>query len=277
MEVVRRQPMNGNPGRVRFAAFTLIELLVVIAIIAILAAILFPVFAQARESARKTTCLSNLKQLGMGMIMYTGDYDDQAVPWNLRLNNKNLYDPYGVSLSWDRLILPYLKSEGVFACPSDTGSTRAVLPHYGLVIRSYTYPGNIGGGWCNWTPPRAMASITQPSLTVMLIERDNCGTVDKGGQWEWCSVNDNESEMAWRHTGQSNVLYADGHARTAPWANDPSKKGSGGDRSALYPFPGYYFDPKGSGSLWGAANPVPGGDDVLISKQCDTPATSIRY
>ena len=48
-------------------------------------------------------------------------------------------------------------------------------------------------------------------------------------------------------------------------------------RSALYPFPGYYFDPKGSGSLWGAANPVPGGDDVLINKQCDNPATSIRY
>ena len=64
--------------------FTLIELLVVIAIIAILAAILFPVFAQAREQARKTTCLSNLKQLGLGMTMYSSDNDEQAVPWNLR-------------------------------------------------------------------------------------------------------------------------------------------------------------------------------------------------
>ena len=62
-------------------AFTLIELLVVIAIIAILAAILFPVFAQVREGARKTTCLSNMKQLGLGMAMYTSDFDDQAVPW----------------------------------------------------------------------------------------------------------------------------------------------------------------------------------------------------
>src|SRR5256885_5331095 len=91
-------------------AFTLIELLVVIAIIAILAAILFPVFAQAREAARKTTCLSNLKQLGIGMQMYASDNDDQAVPWNLRLNNKNLYDQNKVSLCWDRLIMPYVKN-----------------------------------------------------------------------------------------------------------------------------------------------------------------------
>src|SRR5713226_10227867 len=80
--------------------FTLIELLVVIAIIAILAAILFPVFAQAREAARKASCLSNLKQLGIGMTMYASDYDDQAVPWNLRLGNTDLHDQYGVSLCW---------------------------------------------------------------------------------------------------------------------------------------------------------------------------------
>jgi prepilin-type N-terminal cleavage/methylation domain-containing protein/prepilin-type processing-associated H-X9-DG protein len=261
----------------RCSAFTLIELLVVIAIIAILAAILFPVFAQAREAARKTTCLSNLKQLGLGLTMYASDNDDQAVPWNLRANGKNQYDANGVSLSWDRLIMPYVKNLGVLACPSDSGSTHAVLKGIGTVVRSYTYPGNIGGGWCDWTPPRTMATVTQPSETVLLIERDNCGDTVGGNQWEWCSVNDNESEMAWRHQLQSNVLYADGHARTAHWVNDTTKKGSGGDRSALYPFPGYYYDPKGSGSLWGAANPVPGGDDVLAKTQCDNPSTNIRY
>ena len=122
-----------------------------------------------------------------------------------------------------------------------------------------------------------MATITQPSLTVVLIERDNCGYVKGGGQWEWCSVNDDESEMAWRHNRQSNVLYADGHAKTAPWVNDPSRKGTDGSPSALYPFPGYYYDPKGSGSLWGAANPVPGGEDVLTTAQCDNVKTTIRY
>src|SRR6266852_6634787 len=110
--------------RRRYLGFTLIELLVVIAIIAILAAILFPVFAQAREAARKTTCLSNLKQLGIGWTMYTSDYDEQAVPWNLRFNNKNQYDANGVSLSWDRLIQPYIKSTAVLRCPSDSGSLK---------------------------------------------------------------------------------------------------------------------------------------------------------
>jgi prepilin-type N-terminal cleavage/methylation domain-containing protein/prepilin-type processing-associated H-X9-DG protein len=269
--------MNRN-RRPSLGAFTLIELLVVIAIIAILAAILFPVFAQARESARKTTCLSNLKQLGLGWTMYVSDYDEQAVPWALRdPKGKDLNDANGVSLSWDRLMQPYIKGNAVLACPSDTGSLHSVLPGIGVVIRSYTYAANIGGGWCDWTPPRATATITQPSETVVLIERDNCGSLKGGAVWENCAVNDNESQMAWRHQLQSNVLYADGHARTAHLVNDATKKGSGGDRSALYPFPGYYFDPKGNGSLWGAANPVPGGDDVLTTSQCDTPATKIRY
>jgi prepilin-type N-terminal cleavage/methylation domain-containing protein/prepilin-type processing-associated H-X9-DG protein len=263
--------MNRNGRRPPLGAFTLIELLVVIAIIAILAAILFPVFAQARESARKTTCLSNLKQLGVGMAMYISDYDDHAVPWALQVNDAN-----GVNLSWDRLIQPYVKNTAVLACPSDTGSSRGVVPGIGVVIRSYSYPGNIGGGWCGWTPPRAMATVTQPSQTVVLMERDNCGSA-KGAVWENCAVNDNESEVAWRHQLQTNVLYADTHARTAHLVNDPTMKGSGGDRSALYPFPGYYFDPKGSGSLWGAANPVPGGDDVLTTSQCDTPKSTLRY
>src|SRR5947207_1528261 len=107
--------------KARHSAFTLIELLVVIAIIAILAAILFPVFAQAREAARKTTCLSNMKQLGVGMQMYASDNDEQSVPWNLRLNNKNLFSQDKINLCWDRLIQPYVKNDALFRCPSDNG------------------------------------------------------------------------------------------------------------------------------------------------------------
>ena len=91
--------------------FTLIELLVVIAIIAILAAILFPVFAQARAKARQAACLSNMKQLGLGIIQYTQDYDGVIVPAQNGTQGTNL-------VSWPSLIFPYVKSEGVYVCPS---------------------------------------------------------------------------------------------------------------------------------------------------------------
>src|SRR6187551_3779481 len=91
--------------------FTLIELLVVIAIIAILAAILFPVFAQAREKARAATCLSNLKQVGMATRMYTQDYDEVLVP-------SYLYNSTTTWKWWWDLLQPYVKNMDVFVCPS---------------------------------------------------------------------------------------------------------------------------------------------------------------
>src|SRR4051794_6200959 len=92
--------------------FTLIELLVVIAIIAILAAILFPVFAQAREAARKTTCLSNCKQLGAALMQYCQDYDETIV-----LNS------YGSDASWADMLQPYIKNDGILVCPSSSKLT----------------------------------------------------------------------------------------------------------------------------------------------------------
>jgi len=94
----------------RRRGFTLIELLVVIAIIAILAAILFPVFAQAREAARKATCTSNMKQLGTAVMMYVQDYDEIYPPSQLPSSNP--------SVSWPSLLFTYVKNEGVFVCPS---------------------------------------------------------------------------------------------------------------------------------------------------------------
>jgi prepilin-type N-terminal cleavage/methylation domain-containing protein/prepilin-type processing-associated H-X9-DG protein len=101
-------------------AFTLIELLVVIAIIAILAAILFPVFAQAKEAAKKTTCLSNIKNISLGLILYTNDYDDFYCP-GMAINND-------IQVSWETITLPYIKNGtetysdrvvgGIFNCPS---------------------------------------------------------------------------------------------------------------------------------------------------------------
>jgi prepilin-type N-terminal cleavage/methylation domain-containing protein len=99
--------------------FTLIELLVVIAIIAILAAILFPVFAQAKNAAKKTVSLSNMKQIGLATVMYMGDVDDVTPPLYF-------YDPANLSIPtsqgfyyWPLLVLPYTKNEEIFLCPND--------------------------------------------------------------------------------------------------------------------------------------------------------------
>src|SRR2546422_10936250 len=94
--------------------FTLIELLVVIAIIAILAAILFPVFAQAREAARKAACMNNMKQLGLALQQYAIDYDGMFPPSQLPAT--------GANASWPTMSFPYVKNEGVFVCPDgETG------------------------------------------------------------------------------------------------------------------------------------------------------------
>src|SRR5919198_2182141 len=108
----RRQEMRRRHG------FTLIELLVVIAIIAILAAILFPVFAQAREKARQAPCLSNLKQLSLGVLMYVQDYDEQFPPvaglvYKSPVGTSNCMECNG----WELLTKPYTKSDNIYLCP----------------------------------------------------------------------------------------------------------------------------------------------------------------
>ncbi|HJN14002.1 MAG TPA: DUF1559 domain-containing protein [Armatimonadota bacterium] len=112
--------------------FTLIELLVVIAIIAILAAILFPVFARAREKARQSSCLSNIKQLGLGCMMYTQDYDERLpIGWSVWLAGQN---PCSLgSGTWRVLTEPYVKNRQLWECPSVDGQPSCAV--YGMNIR----------------------------------------------------------------------------------------------------------------------------------------------
>ncbi len=115
--------------RTRSRGFTLIELLVVIAIIAVLAALLFPVFAQAREKARQTACLSNLKQVGTALALYVQDFDEvfpKAEFWG-----GGSFSEY-YSWSSRRCLQPYLKNVGVYRCPSDTFPTPFDAGYYGL-------------------------------------------------------------------------------------------------------------------------------------------------
>src|SRR5205823_175043 len=137
-----RIPRRYSLKRVR-DAFTLIELLVVIAIIAILAAILFPVFAQARESARTTSCLSNTKQLGLGILQYIQDYDEKFPLWiycdsvggaNPSPNSGpgTVDTPWGPwknnHIGWDKTVQPYVKNVQVFKCPSNDVGVDATNP-----------------------------------------------------------------------------------------------------------------------------------------------------
>ena len=105
----------------RNSAFTLIELLVVIAIIAILAAILFPVFARARENARRSSCQSNLKQIALGALQYSQDYDERLLPYALRVQSTNNSTAF-IPLYWGDIIQPYVKSIQILDCPSGDGT-----------------------------------------------------------------------------------------------------------------------------------------------------------
>ncbi len=187
--------------RIKARGFTLIELLVVIAIIAILAAILFPVFAKAREAARKTSCLSNMKQLGTAFMMYTQDYDEKYCDRN-----------GGVTGHWGYAIQPYVKNYGLFSCPSNPNNTQNVsgagIPgdpnrirrSYG--INSWMHDGRFGG--------RALANIDAPADRILLGE-----TLADWNDWSgwWWPVS-NYTGTGFGHTGQMNLLYHDGHTKS---------------------------------------------------------------
>ncbi len=153
--------------------FTLIELLVVIAIIAILAAILFPVFAKAREKARQITCASNEKQLGLGFLQYSEDNDERVsigaeYPFNGSIT---------IGTAWAGSIYPYVKSIGVYKCPDDPTTGTAQYP--GVV--SYAFNFEIARGDTNGNVNRIAGSIAgmqAPASTIMLCEIQGDGGVN---------------------------------------------------------------------------------------------------
>ena len=187
------------------SGFTLIELLVVIAIIAILAAILFPVFSRARENARKTSCLSNLKQLNLSFAQYMQDYDSKFP----------LMQQGSTGLGWAYEIQPYAKSEQILQCPSEqsdpqsgpTLEVRAALPNF----TDYFYNANIGFTSSTHLSPWKEAAVAYPSSTVLLAEGDG-----SSGSSNSTFNNDHEtpgSDPATRHLEGSNYTFVDGHAK----------------------------------------------------------------
>jgi prepilin-type N-terminal cleavage/methylation domain-containing protein/prepilin-type processing-associated H-X9-DG protein len=237
--------------------FTLIELLVVIAIIAILAAILFPVFAQAREKARAATCLSNQKQIALGILMYSQDYDEML-----------LMGMWGTSASqtlcsWPAMVQPYLKSTQIFQCPSAPRSSGN-----GITPGTIAAPNGcgIGTGWATsyaynyylagnnsatGVATRSLTAVNKPAETVMIVDgaslpqakpvlpeawpekRTSIATAVGGtttanrmpyllvhsGSSLIASNNDYGGPFA-RHNGTVNVIWADGHVKARKLSDD---------------------------------------------------------
>jgi len=170
-------------------AFTLIELLVVIAIIAILAAILFPVFAQAREAARKTACLSNLKQIGTGFQMYAGDSDEQMPPWTANACGAYTGGSFALQYLYGNLVAPYIKNGvdpatgnlgGVWACPSTKASLSPIsntyaYNYYGLGGTSNCTGAGLAAGYApfdgpTYALPSPLSMLSRPAETILVLD-----------------------------------------------------------------------------------------------------------
>jgi len=234
--------------------FTLIELLVVIAIIAILAAILFPVFARARENARRSSCSSNMKQVALGVMQYNQDYDEKFPipltsggaagnsvpdrPWD------NVYGQN--SLGWEHGIQPYVKSTQLFRCPSTGVGNDVGVPgkrnddwsgHTNYAINR-----RITGGFRNFPndgqpanpsanpKPISLAGLEFPAATLLLIETHQHAAVganvDDSGGWAWTDghqflldgthpIMNGQSPLK-KHLDGANYAFADGHVK---WYN----------------------------------------------------------
>lgn len=232
-------------------AFTLIELLVVIAIIAILAAILFPVFAQAREKARQTSCLSNQRQMSLGILMYAQDYDE-SFPFGLDAEWK---------IGWPVYAQPYARNYGIFRCPSDSNlafgfswidaSWAGITVSYGAngyfdCTNGCQLKGIMSPMAQGWILPdsKSLGSVSRPAETILLADKHNGDALKVGGMgvftafygatfvgvdwFDWGAPGEipdgtrdraaafpkgPEGAVSTKHAGLANFAFCDGHVK----------------------------------------------------------------
>ena len=202
--------------------FTLIELLVVIAIIAILAAILFPVFAQAREQARKITCTSNVKNYGLAFLMYAQDYDEQMVS---QINGGSDL------LQWQYITQPYVKNRQIMLCPDrllsgcdktldPTGRCLGYAPNFGI----YSYHDGTGIFFQDTAVPvgggslfagRPLAQFAHPANTILMGDTNDTPMYTLSFYFQ---TGDGTTKAAVRHNGQYSFCFVDGHAKSLKMA-----------------------------------------------------------
>ena len=180
--------------------FTLIELLVVIAIIAILAAILFPVFARARENARKTNCLSNVKQIMVGVMAYVQDYDEKYPMYYAGTTTDTTLFSYPY-VWWDSMVQPYIKNLKIYRCPS-TSAAISYGDDYGWNHNVFA----VGTG-------KTLATVEQPAGLMFMTEKGaGGGPYVHSGTYYACAD---------RHMNGANVGFADGHAKWWKMVSSP--------------------------------------------------------
>jgi len=228
MKLIYKESITGKGSR---QGFTLIELLIVIAIISILAAILFPVFARARESARRASCLSNMKQIGLAYLMYSQDYDEKLMPAFVNVR-PNYQWPENW---WPYVLQPYVKSTQVFICPSSEARS-----FNGQSISSYAvwFIGRKNGataippvsnlGYNSYIRVVSMADAARPSESMVLWEYSYCDDPahatacdSYGGNTAVFGSDDYYDVTAYpwttnhpgRHMEGEDALFVDGHVK----------------------------------------------------------------
>jgi prepilin-type N-terminal cleavage/methylation domain-containing protein/prepilin-type processing-associated H-X9-DG protein len=268
--------------RLRKQGFTLIELLVVIAIIAILAAILFPVFAQAREKARAITCLSNSKQMGTAMMMYVQDHDEcyPAMTW---FDSYNAANQWLGNLGWPLAIIPYHKNTGkgsFLVCRSDSDHPNFSKPEYIEQLLSVNWPGAVpgmttqqmaqvfplsyaGNYYLSNSQPRMVNAVGQLGFSIAAISRPAnvflLTELGRGTQpWTTSTYSTYYAipgygvttrwKVGQRHQGGRNWTFADGHAKYIRDIVNPDEAGMTLDRVvAAYRRAGIFTDPADEG------------------------------
>ena len=197
--------------------FTLIELLVVIAIIAILAAILFPVFAQAREKARAASCLSNVKQLGTAITLYIDDYDEGFPPTIAYYNITEVGSTYAINSSiagvsgnystWRDAIFPYVKNKNMFLCPTN----KKML---GYSENCFIHFCDRGDKWLTWrASPIVLTEVLNPGELIYIADNMAASETVCYNEIYACMWNAAGPSMPGRHIGGGNVAFVDGHAK----------------------------------------------------------------
>jgi prepilin-type N-terminal cleavage/methylation domain-containing protein/prepilin-type processing-associated H-X9-DG protein len=219
------QPSRKDSGLHRKnRAFTLIELLVVISIIALLAAILFPVFARARENARRASCQSNLKQIALANQQYINDYDGVTLRWRRG----------AASQTMSVLLMPYVKNDQIFYCPSRLRPAVETIAYrdysYAVNIASLDAGGHVGNIVnCNGLPDPCASKASSRQLqlnstrTMLCLDTRTTGTpenwVEPGLYYTRLPESETTSRaVSDRHLGGSNVAYYDGHVKWVPFS-----------------------------------------------------------